>query len=119
MNGERCPEEDAAIAFRRQGQNLQVRKLAEQRIAEARSLAGLIQSDDQKVRFFFLDDSADVGFVLDFADDLDVRFHSPLLQVSDNEEIKEGSSWSGAKRSQTYRPGTHRGDSSVPKKYQF
>src|SRR2546425_6432737 len=42
-----------------------------------------------------------------------------LLQVSDNEEIKEGSSWSGAKRSQTYRPGTHRGDSSVPKKYQF
>src|SRR2546428_10961042 len=73
MNVERSPVEDAAIALRRQRQNLHVRKLAEQRIAEARSLAGLIQSDDQKVRFFFLDDSADVGFVLDFADDLDVR----------------------------------------------
>src|SRR5437879_12055532 len=121
MNVERSPVEDAAIALRRQRQNLHVRKLAEQRIAEARSLAGLIQSDDQKVRFFFLDDSADVGFVLDFADDLDVRLlrncrdnklatdaglichddpneflharlHSPLLQVWDYVVIKESSS---------------------------
>src|SRR3989442_8426207 len=147
MNVERCPEEDAAIAFRRQGQNLQVRELAKQRIAEARSLAGLIQSDDQKVRLFFLDDSADVGFVLDFADDLDVgllrncrenklaheagpifhhdpneflhaRLPSPLLAASDNEEIKERSSWIGAKKSPTDPPWAHPGDSSVPKKEQ-
>lgn len=67
------PKEETDVAVRRQGKNLHVRILSEEKIAQRGSSLGFVQSNDQEVRFLFVDNASDILVVLHFTDNFNIR----------------------------------------------
>lgn len=73
MDIERCPVIDAEVSLRRQRENAHLRESLEERLAKKRLLVHVIERGNQDIRMGLLDTGLNLFFVLDFADNLDVR----------------------------------------------